>query len=71
MTITTDALHSDPTISAFLADGGYANIDEWMADSDYHLIEGWFPAQWANEDGFPVDPEGCIEGAIEASGFEA
>lgn len=68
MTITTDLLHSDPTISAFLADGGYASIEAWMLDSDYFYQEA--DGTWMDEYDTPVDPEGVIEGAIEASGFE-
>lgn len=65
--------HPDPTIDAFLADGYYANIEDWMADSDYLFVEDTgdgFPG-WVDLDDNPVgDPEGVIEGAIEASGFE-
>lgn len=74
MTTTTN-LHPDPTISAFLADGGYTCLDEWMLDSDYHYEDGeWFyPADYADPEvaGYQVDPIGTIAGAIEACGFEA
>ena len=56
--------HEDPLVAAFLIDGKYASIDEWMADSDYVLgPDGWM------YEGAPVDPEGCIAAAIEASEF--
>ncbi len=66
--MTTMHLHSDPTISAFLANGGYANIAEWMEDSDYRYEP--ISAEWyhVNDHPFiaePVDPEDVISGAIE------
>jgi hypothetical protein len=61
------AFEADPDVAAFLADGGYASADEWMADSDFVQRDGqWFRRP---EDGFsdiPVDPEGAIEGAMES-----
>lgn len=64
----------DDTIERFLADGGYADIDEWMADSDYvqHAGDWYYPVDYADPlvAGAQVDPEGVIEGAIEACGFE-
>jgi hypothetical protein len=41
------------------------NIDAWMRDSDFTQRDG----MWFHAEGHPVDPEGCIEGAMEASGF--
>lgn len=56
----------DVTIQAFLAVNKYASIEDWALDSDYHQrISG----EWVDDDGFIVDLQGCIEGAIEASGF--
>jgi uncharacterized protein YchJ len=57
--------HDDPAINAFLAEGNYENIDAWMRDSDFTQRDG----MWFHAEGHPVDPEGCIEGAMEASGF--
>jgi hypothetical protein len=51
------------TISGWLTKGGYDTVEEWMLDSDYHLdING----DWRDDEGFGVDPIGCIEGAMEA-----
>lgn len=93
--MTTTTRHDDPTIDAFLADGDYASIEEWMEDSGYvracilteadilagrdddcsnHEHDEWcYPDDYADPTvaGMPVDPEGTIEGAIEACGFEA
>lgn len=64
----------DPLVYAFLRDGDYKSIDDWMADSDYVQRDGdWFyPDDYADPTvaGAQVDPEGTIAGAIEASGFE-
>ncbi len=58
-------------ISRFLADGGYRTVEAWMIDSDYLLVDDdWGDPIWVDLDDNPVgDPEGVIEGAIEASGF--
>ena len=74
--MTTNTRHDDPTIDAFLADGDYLNIDEWMSDSGYFTNDAgdWFyPLNYVDPAvaGAPVDPEDVIEGAIEACGFEA
>jgi hypothetical protein len=68
------SLHPDPTIAAFLADGDYLDIDEWMSDSGYTTNDAgdWFYS--LNDPdrtvaGRQVDPVGTIAGAIEASGF--
>lgn len=54
----------DPEIVAFLDDGGYASLSEWMADSDFTQDD---EGVWHHEEGHPVDPIGCIEGAMEAA----
>lgn len=54
-----------PEITAFLRDGGYSSAEDWARDSDYHETDG----VWYTEDGQAVDIEGCIEGAMEASGW--
>lgn len=76
MTPMTTTQYLDPTIQAFLADGGYDSLDDWMEDSDYVQDDDgyWrYPSDYPDENvaGMEVDPEGTIEGAIEASGFEA
>ncbi len=53
-------------IAAFLADGNYATIEEWMADSDYTQLTG---DEWYDEERNPVNPEGAILGAMEACGW--
>ena len=69
MTNTNEATDTfiDPAIAAFLADGGYANVEEWMEDSDYM----WDGESWraADEASMEIDPIGAIEGAIEACGW--
>lgn len=76
MTTSTDPFDQflDPEIRAFLDDGDYATLDEWMADSDYVLTDDgdWaYPDDYADDDvaGYPVDAIGTIEGAMEASGW--
>jgi hypothetical protein len=55
-----------PEVVAFLTDGGYATLDDWMADSDYRQdAEG----QWFTDEGHPADPLGAVEGAMEAAAF--
>lgn len=54
---------ADEERAQFLREGGYANIEEWAADSDY---EPDGQGGWLYED-LPVDIEGCLDGAIEAS----
>ncbi len=60
----------DDTIARFLAAGAYHSMDEWMADSDYLQVDIEGETVWVDLDDNRVDPEGCILGAIEASGFE-
>jgi hypothetical protein len=60
-------------IDKFLAAGGYESLDAWMLDSGYEKRDGeWYygPNDPNNGDHpHPLDPEGVILGAIEASGF--
>jgi hypothetical protein len=66
MNIPEPKRHDNPLIDAFLKDGSYANIDEWMLDSDYEDDgdNGWL------YEGSPVDADEAIMGAIEACGFD-
>jgi len=60
----------DLAIAAFLADGGYANLEERMEDSDYTRIDDdWFMVtDYQVIAG--VDPIGAIEEAMEACGWD-
>ena len=63
----------DPAIAAFLADGGYANVEEWMEDSDCYWNDGaWWQRTYGDEakEGDEMDPIGTIEGAMEACGWD-
>ncbi len=50
-------------IRKFLLDGEYRSWQEWMLDSDYTYALG----RWRNSEDDIVDPQGCIEGAMEAA----
>lgn len=76
MTTPTPAIDpaSNPTIAAFLADGGYLSVQDWALDSDFRYsdVSGeWYSLDDLGPWSAPVDIYGAIEGAIEASGFEA
>lgn len=43
------------TLRKQLREDRYDSIEEWMEDSGYYRIEGWFPVQWADENDNPVD----------------
>ncbi len=57
----------DTIVKAFLAAGEYSSVEDWAKDSDYHQDGDGI---WRSDEGCAVDIEGCIEGAIEASGFK-
>lgn len=61
-----EPFHVSEEMQKFLADGDYADTDEWMADSDYDQDEN---GDWTYE-GSPVDPEEMIAAAMEASAEE-
>lgn len=56
------------TVSEFLEDGGYADLDAWMADSDYVRRDG----EWYERDEtgrrWPVDPLEQVTAAMESAG---
>ena len=71
---------TDHIIQAFLEDGGYETVEEWAEDSDFYQEPesgDWYVAdEYFDRDGRkpepnPVNIYGAIEGAIEASEFEA
>lgn len=62
--MSTIPRHAEPEIDAFLAIGGYADIEEWMADSDYEEDPDG-PTGWLYE-GEPIWPTDAIAGAMEA-----
>lgn len=55
--------HAEPEIDAFLAIGGYADIEEWMEDSDYHQDAD---GDWMDEFDNPIWPTDAIAGAMDA-----
>lgn len=63
----TDALDDDSMIEAYVAEHGYADVDDWMSDSDYRRNED---GVWVDEYGNEVDPDSALTTAIESSGYE-
>lgn len=65
--MTEKPRHSDPAIAAFLADGEYDSIEEWMEDSDFTQQPD---GSWVEDhNGTTQEPEDAIAIAMEACGF--
>ena len=61
--------HEDPTIAAFLKDGGYDDLEEWAEDSDYFYSN--VSGEWHDSDTREtVDLTEQVMAAIESSGFQ-
>lgn len=62
----TLAVQLDDDTKWFLLGGGYASVEEWALDSDFHR-DASSPTGWSSDDGGAwADIEGAVEGAMES-----